>query len=108
MGDGLLYTDLGTGALVMSLTCGKSHTCARLSNGQAKCWGENREGQLGLGTSENMGDGSGEMGGLLPVVGTSGDNEDLVKPACHSRISNSHAKFFPPAVGVSAVHRDLV
>jgi alpha-tubulin suppressor-like RCC1 family protein len=34
------------------LTTGTSHTCVRLTNGQARCWGEGQFGRLGSGTSD--------------------------------------------------------
>ena len=42
----------GTGPLtgVSTLTGGAGHTCARLSTGQARCWGDNFIGQVGDGT----------------------------------------------------------
>lgn len=33
-----------------------------------KCWGNNGLAQLGIGDTQNRGDGSGEMGGNLPAV----------------------------------------
>lgn len=45
----------GTGALkeVAKLSAGRWHTCIRLGNGQARCWGDNEDGQLGDGTTSN-------------------------------------------------------
>ncbi|CAE7656601.1 HERC3 [Symbiodinium pilosum] len=53
---------------VEQITCGADHTCARGSQGSIKCWGENARGQLGIGTTDTMGDGDNEMGSNLPVV----------------------------------------
>ena len=45
-----------------------SSTCAILDSGQVKCWGNNGNGQLGIGDTGNRGDGPGEMGAQLPPV----------------------------------------
>ncbi len=51
----------GTGSLtgVSRIVTGRVHTCARLSDGTARCWGANANGQIGDGTTTQR---------LLPVV----------------------------------------
>jgi len=68
MGDALPSVDLGSGRTALALTGGDYHNCALLDNGAVKCWGRNDYGQLGLGDTNNRGDGAGEMGDALPVV----------------------------------------
>ena len=69
MGDDLPAVDLGAGRTARGIAAGDNHTCVVLDNTSVKCWGKNESGQLGLGNTSNHGDGSGEMGGNLPVIG---------------------------------------
>ena len=39
MGDNLPAVNLGTGLTATAIAAGDYHTCAVLSNGDAKCWG---------------------------------------------------------------------
>jgi hypothetical protein len=57
MGDALPTVDLGEGVEAVDVYCGYRNTCALLSDGGIKCWGENGYGELGLGDDENVGDG---------------------------------------------------
>ncbi|WP_438037700.1 RCC1 domain-containing protein [Sorangium sp. So ce128] len=68
MGDALPPVDLGEGATVEAITAGVSHTCALLTDGRVKCWGQNGSGQLGLGDALPRGHDPGTMGDALPAV----------------------------------------
>jgi alpha-tubulin suppressor-like RCC1 family protein len=57
--------DLGSGRNAKAIVTGNSHTCVMLDNSSTKCWGYNASGQLGLGDTINLGDGSNEMGDSL-------------------------------------------
>ncbi|MFK7871822.1 MAG: hypothetical protein AB8C84_01445 [Oligoflexales bacterium] len=68
MGDNLAAIDLGTGRTPVSISAGGYNTCAILDNADLKCWGEGFQGQLGNASSEDHGDGAGEMGDSLAVI----------------------------------------
>lgn len=60
--------NLGTGKTAKAITGGFNHFCAILNDETVKCWGENGNGQLGLGNTVDRGDNAGEMGDSLPAV----------------------------------------
>eukprot|EP00959_Pyramimonas_sp_CCMP1952_P352992 7395287-Pyramimonas_sp.AAC.1 len=69
MGDNLPAVSLGTGRTASYVYASSYYfTCAVLDNGGVKCWGRNDKGQLGIGSTTDMGAGSNEMGDNLPVV----------------------------------------
>jgi alpha-tubulin suppressor-like RCC1 family protein len=68
MGDTLLSVDLGTLRTAKAIASGYAHTCAILDNESVKCWGANTSGQLGLGNTNNRGDGLNQMGDNLTAV----------------------------------------
>jgi len=68
----LVQVGSGTGAVVQ-IACGAYnafHMCALFVDGRVKCWGSNGSGQLGLGDTNNRGQGSAaeNMGDALPYV----------------------------------------
>ncbi|MDP1850017.1 MAG: hypothetical protein Q8K79_19685 [Solirubrobacteraceae bacterium] len=48
--------DLGPGRTATAITVGEAHSCAVLDDGSVRCWGYNRQGQLGYGNEESLGD----------------------------------------------------
>lgn len=69
MGDSLPAVVLGTGRTARQVDVGDgAHSCAVLDNGNVKCWGYNTSGQLGLGSTDTLGNLAGEMGDNLPTV----------------------------------------
>ena len=68
MGDALAFIDLGTGLTAVAIAAKEDQTCALLSDGSVKCWGENLRGSLGLGDSNNRGDEPNEMGDHLARI----------------------------------------
>ena len=91
MGNRLPFVNLGTvdpgdattvPLTVKSVAVGAWHTCALLGNDRAKCWGSNGSGRLGLGNTDDMGDGSGEMGNNLDFIdlGTVDPDDDSSDP----------------------------
>jgi alpha-tubulin suppressor-like RCC1 family protein len=48
--------NLGAGRTAVAITAGELHTCALLDNGTVRCWGFGVRGELGYGSTENVGD----------------------------------------------------
>ena len=57
MGDRLEFVELGNAAKPLTITAGGFHTCVLFDNSRMKCFGRNFEGQLGLESSNDRGDG---------------------------------------------------
>jgi alpha-tubulin suppressor-like RCC1 family protein len=68
MGDALPAVRLGTGRTATAIATGMWHTCALLDNGKVKCWGQNSEGELGVGDRLSRGNHASDMGDNLPEV----------------------------------------
>jgi alpha-tubulin suppressor-like RCC1 family protein len=66
---GSVRPDGGTGPYhATAVATGLHHSCALLDDGNVKCWGYNRLGQLGLGDGFRRGADPKEMGDALPVI----------------------------------------
>ena len=69
-----LSIQLGTGRTATAIEAGNFHTCAVLDNSSIKCWGLNDSGQLGQGSTSNLGDNTNEINGLPAVDLGAGKN----------------------------------
>ena len=68
MGDNLDMIDKPTGKNVSKMALGMEHTCVIWDDGSVSCWGENQYGQLGIGSSTDVGTDSSHMGDSLATV----------------------------------------
>lgn len=89
--DEAVYTagvvDLGAGVKVKDVALGSYHTCALLTTGGVRCWGDNAYGQLGYGHTSNLGDD--EPVNNLPNVTISGSVRELVAGRAHTCVLTS-------------------
>ena len=74
--------DLGSGRTAIAVALGKAHTCAIMDNGNVKCWGENENGQLGIGLwnrTDSTSPAAVDLGtGLTATVVTAGQKHTCV------------------------------
>lgn len=86
MGDSLASVNLGTGRTPLKLSAGAHHVCAVLDNSTVKCWGANPYGQLGSGSTEDLGGSAGTMGDSLATVslGTGRTAKDIAAVGEHT------------------------
>ncbi len=62
------FISLGDTGPVAKLATSGRHVCALFRSGRVKCWGNNEQGQLGIGSAENIGDQFNELGNSLGYV----------------------------------------
>ncbi len=86
MGDNLPAINLGTGRTAVALGSGVAHRCAILDDVSLKCWGNNGDGQLGMGDVIVRGETVAQMGDGLPTVnlGTGRTATQVVGGAFHT------------------------
>jgi alpha-tubulin suppressor-like RCC1 family protein len=62
--------DVDVGGTVAQISAGSFHTCILLSTGRVRCWGHGANGQLGYGSTANVGDTQAPaMAGDVPLAG---------------------------------------
>ena len=74
-----MLTSVATAA---SVTVGSDFNCARLSDGEVTCWGYNSNGQLGLGSTQTIGDN--EIPGSAALVSTGSAVTSVVAGFTHT------------------------
>ena len=72
---------VGSG-IALDIAAGDAHTCVLILNGVVRCWGLNSAGQLGLGSTENLGDD--ELPTSASTVALDGDVVQLSAGGSHT------------------------
>jgi alpha-tubulin suppressor-like RCC1 family protein len=86
--------NLGTGRTATAIAAGFYHTCALLDNASVKCWGANQYGQLGIDSTDHMGNSPGEMAYLTGVnLGTGRTATAIAAGEYHSCALLDNASF---------------
>ena len=79
MGDSLTVTSISSTSQPVDIFATSTGTCALLSDGNVKCWGNNNYGNLGYESPSVLGDSLSEMGDSLPALDLgSGEVVDLI------------------------------
>lgn len=84
--------DVSLGGTAVGIAAGLAHTCAIISDGTVRCWGDNTYGQLGLGHTTAIGDN--EVPSSVAVVNVGGVVKQLVAGDDHTcaLLDNGHVR----------------
>lgn len=74
--------ELSLGGTVKQITAGTYHTCALLTTGQVRCWGDGQFGQLGYGNTNDIGDN--ELPSSVGPVSVGGTVSQIVAGGFHA------------------------
>lgn len=74
--------DIHVGGLVRQIAVGQFHSCALLESGDVRCWGRNDAGQLGLASTETVGDD--EEPGQVAVIELGGTAKQVTAGDAHT------------------------
>ena len=78
--EGLGWINVGgSSGLIDDIHAGYGHTCANVNGSGLWCWGFNGHGQLGIGTTTNVGGTSGSMESLSGITMAGGASCDIVR-----------------------------
>jgi serine/threonine protein kinase len=90
--------DVDVGGAVRQIVAGGAHTCALLETGTVRCWGDNSQGQLGYGHTNDVGDdekpataGDVDVGGPVEQVAAGGSHTCALLATGHVRCWGSGA-----------------
>ena len=67
MGDSLISPTIPS-SYIKSVTSGHRLSCAIIFDDSVRCWGQNNYGQLGIGNTDQIGDGTDEMGSSMKIT----------------------------------------
>ncbi len=70
------------GGTAVEISAGLEHTCARMSNGDVRCWGKGLGGRLGTGNDNDIGDD--ELPSSIPAIDLGGRAIDIATGHLHS------------------------
>ena len=70
------------GSVVTSVCAGYYFTCALLDSGSVQCWGNNENGELGIGNQGSVGKKQNDMGNKLNPVDLGPGNLVSLAPEC--------------------------